>query len=44
MIFEWDDHKEQINIAKHGIDFKTASPLCFRTSSELKFSMNYILT
>ena len=24
MIFEWDDHKEQINIAKHGIDFKTA--------------------
>lgn len=25
MIFEWDDHKEQINIAKHGIDFKTAA-------------------
>ena len=42
MIFEWDDHKEQINIAKHGIDFKTAA--CFRTSSELKFSMNCILT
>ena len=25
MIFEWDDHKEQINITKHGIDFKTAA-------------------
>ncbi len=24
MEFEWDSKKEQINIAKHGIDFKTA--------------------
>ena len=24
MSFEWDDHKEQVNIAKHGIDFETA--------------------
>lgn len=24
MNFEWDDHKEQINILKHGIDFSTA--------------------
>ncbi|MBQ2677986.1 MAG: BrnT family toxin [Firmicutes bacterium] len=23
--FEWDEKKEQINIRKHGIDFKTAS-------------------
>lgn len=22
MTFEWDDNKEQINIKKHGIDFK----------------------
>ena len=21
MLFEWDDNKEKINIAKHGIDF-----------------------
>ena len=25
MRFEWDDNKEQINIAKHGIDFTTAA-------------------
>ncbi len=25
MKFEWDEKKEQINIRKHGIDFKTAS-------------------
>ena len=25
MLFEWDDKKEQINIAKHGIDFSTAA-------------------
>ena len=25
MTFEWDEEKEQINIAKHGIDFVTAS-------------------
>lgn len=25
MIFEWDDEKEKINIAKHGIDFTTAA-------------------
>lgn len=25
MFFEWDDKKEQINIAKHGIDFSTAA-------------------
>ena len=25
MIFEWDDEKEKINIAKHGIDFATAA-------------------
>lgn len=25
MKFEWDDHKEQINIQKHGIDFSTAA-------------------
>lgn len=25
MLFEWDDQKEKINIAKHGIDFSTAA-------------------
>lgn len=25
MRFEWDDNKEQINIAKHGLDFTTAA-------------------
>ena len=25
MLFEWDDNKEKINIAKHGIDFSTAA-------------------
>ena len=25
MQFEWDDEKEKINIAKHGIDFTTAA-------------------
>lgn len=25
MKFEWDDEKEKINIAKHGIDFTTAA-------------------
>ena len=25
MQFEWDDGKERINIAKHGIDFSTAA-------------------
>lgn len=25
MFFEWDDEKEKINIAKHGIDFSTAA-------------------
>ena len=25
MKFEWGDHKEQINIQKHGIDFSTAA-------------------
>lgn len=25
MIFEWDENKEAINIAKHGLDFATAA-------------------
>ena len=25
MLFTWDDAKEQINIRKHGLDFKTAA-------------------
>lgn len=25
MLFEWDDDKEKINIAKHGMDFSTAA-------------------
>ena len=30
MLFEWDDNKEKINIAKHGIDFSTAAPFLRR--------------
>lgn len=29
MLFEWDSEKEKLNIAKHGIDFKTASRVFF---------------
>lgn len=25
MVFEWDENKEKINMAKHGIDFSTAA-------------------
>ncbi len=25
MLFEWDDEKERVNIAKHGLDFSTAA-------------------
>lgn len=25
MVFEWDENKEKINLAKHGIDFSTAA-------------------
>lgn len=25
MLFEWDEHKEARNIAKHGLDFTTAA-------------------
>ena len=27
MLFEWDDEKERLNIAKHGISFSTAAKL-----------------
>ncbi len=29
MEFEWDDHKEQLNIKKHGIDFSIAARIFF---------------
>ena len=35
MIFEWDDKKEQINIQKHGMDFKTASRI-FKDENRLE--------
>ena len=35
MQFEWDDNKEQINIKKHGIDFRSAS-LVFRDVNRLE--------
>lgn len=36
MNFEWDDNKEQKNIAKHGIDFGTAL-LIFGDNNRLEF-------
>lgn len=35
MQFEWDDEKEKINIAKHGIDFATAA-LVFKDDNRLE--------
>ena len=34
--FEWDEEKEKITIAKHGIDFKTASHV-FLDQNRLEF-------
>ena len=36
MLFEWDDVKEKINIAKHGLDFGTAA-LVFQDESRIEF-------
>ena len=36
MLFEWDDVKEKINIAKHGIDFGTAA-LVFQDENRIEF-------
>ena len=36
MNFEWDEAKEQINIIKHNLDFKTAM-LVFRDRHRLEF-------
>ncbi len=36
MLFEWDDNKEKINIAKHGIDFSTAAHV-FRDENRIEF-------
>ena len=27
MIFEWDDHKNRINLAKHGVSFEEAAEI-----------------
>lgn len=35
MLFEWDDHKEKINLAKHGIDFSTAA-LVFQDENRIE--------
>ncbi len=35
MQFEWDDKKEKINIAKHGIDFSTAARV-FKDNNRLE--------
>lgn len=35
MLFEWDDHKEKINLAKHGIDFSTAA-LIFQDENRIE--------
>lgn len=36
MLFEWDDNKEKINLAKHGIDFSTAA-LVFQDENRIEF-------
>lgn len=36
MLFEWDENKEKINIAKHGLDFSTAA-LVFRDQNRLEW-------
>ena len=36
MLFEWDDNKEKINIAKHGIDFSTAAHV-FQDENRIEF-------
>ena len=36
MHFEWDDNKEKINIAKHGIDFSTAAHV-FQDENRIEF-------
>ena len=36
MLFEWDDVKEKINIAKHGIDFSTAARV-FQDENRIEF-------
>lgn len=36
MLFEWDDDKEKINIAKHGIDFSTAAHV-FQDENRIEF-------
>lgn len=36
MLFEWDDNKEKINFAKHGIDFSTAA-MVFNDLNRMEF-------
>lgn len=36
MLFEWDENKEKINIAKHGLDFSTAA-LVFSDQNRLEW-------
>ena len=36
MLFEWDDNKEKINIAKHSIDFSTAAHV-FQDENRIEF-------
>ena len=38
MNFEWDDEKNKINFAKHGIDFETAM-LVIMIFKELRFTI-----
>jgi uncharacterized DUF497 family protein len=40
MEFEWDEEKEQINIAKHGIDFTTAARV-FNDDNRLEIYDDY---
>lgn len=37
LTFEWDTEKEKINIAKHGIDFETASHIFYDSSRIEKY-------
>ncbi len=42
MAFEYDDNKNQINIKKHGISFKSAARIHSLTMTESSFMMRII--
>ncbi|MEM6842299.1 MAG: BrnT family toxin [Bacteroidota bacterium] len=41
MDFEWDEHKNQTNIAKHGYDFKDVSKALLQSDFVYRYSSSY---